>query len=1089
MTKSSTRAFLNHDGESTTVEYSTIIPNGELFSDAEKQSLGYKITKHMSHRPIIVCTSMCSFILLITIITFSVITVFSPQTNYDWIIASSEESKNSDAMNAAINEVDPIDTGLVGERRQSGQSFSYIYKTVGDIYTAENILSMCKTETQLVKNAKFEDFCALDAMGNCDLSKAVSIPMYFYGFPSLANWSCTLLNESVVASKRATIYSAMDNSDSWDTFLDGGAVKRGYSVMGASYWFLGAPLAGYNSTVDRPEDQEEEYKNFVGSTGVGVGGVEEGLFTFFNIDSNEDSVLPYYPSPYRSDADAGNVEVMWSNNGLYSIEEARTINTDLLFSLFSLIFVWIWLRVHTGSTFISLMGMYMIFTSLPFSIFIYKIIYQVPYFSILHVLVIFIVLGVGADDILVLVDSWKKTRFVHPKPITNGANRDVIHRRLYDCYMHTVTTVFNTSFTTAMAFIATGLSPLMPIATFGWFAATCICVNYLFVITMMPPVVVIAECYFSQCIPSLDPSNHQIDLVQPLENGAHPDTMPEPAAPSYTEDVRDEIQDIVKNADTIQAIDVCSSDQHMKSESLEQGTVDSKYLPSAVPQNGDSEEIKIETPYVDAYLSYLLTTVDIPILGPTRVGALALVISLTVFGLIGVVYGTALQPPTEPEQWFPTDHMFTRYDKANDNLAGGKNEDYEGIIINLGIDRIIRGPKFNQFKPAHRGEVRYDDNFLLYRPACQKVIVDICGAIGDLTVDDEKLARTNTTLCFMTSYRSWAMVKYNEDTYQMNETFFYSGLEEFRNTERRQYDYNSWEQDIGFVDGELKFVRVPFVSSMTPWAALEDKIAYSDKMKDLVRDVQAYPECSSNDCDCSSLMFTSDFAFTWLPSEVGLVIGFYQGLIIAFPVSFLVLLYATGNIIVSIYAMVAVFFIVFSVLGFLKYGMDASLGVAESIAGIIIIGFSVDYTVHLGHMYNHAEDKGIHDRVSKVEFASKTIVPTIIGGAITTAGAGTFMLACQLTFFSKMAILIVATIVMSVVYSLLFLQSVLICFGPENDQGNVMVMWSKFRAYMSPILETEKAVSPEKFQAELVSTGEDEDDDKKIVALDTDQVL
>ena len=41
-----------------------------------------------------------------------------------------------------------------------------------------------------------------------------------------------------------------------------------------------------------------------------------------------------------------------------------------------------------------------------------------------------------------------------------------------------------------------------------------------------------------------------------------------------------------------------------------------------------------------------------------------------------------------------------------------------------------------------------------------------------------------------------------------------------------------------------------------------------------------------------------------------------------------------------------------------------SLGVAESIAGVIVIGFSVDYTVHLGHIYKEAtmyDSKVAHD--------------------------------------------------------------------------------------------------------------------------------
>jgi hypothetical protein len=40
--------------------------------------------------------------------------------------------------------------------------------------------------------------------------------------------------------------------------------------------------------------------------------------------------------------------------------------------------------------------------------------------------------------------------------------------------------------------------------------------------------------------------------------------------------------------------------------------------------------------------------------------------------------------------------------------------------------------------------------------------------------------------------------------------------------------------------------------------------------------------------------------------------------------------------------------------------MHWPLGIGESVAGIIVIGFSVDYVVHLGHMLEEADHKGIH---------------------------------------------------------------------------------------------------------------------------------
>jgi predicted RND superfamily exporter protein len=81
---------------------------------------------------------------------------------------------------------------------------------------------------------------------------------------------------------------------------------------------------------------------------------------------------------------------------------------------------------------------------------------------------VFIVLGVGADDIFVLVDAWKQSLAFVPHQGSEEATRRM---RLKYSMTRTAQAVFNTSFTTAAAFFATAVSPIMPIATFGIFSA------------------------------------------------------------------------------------------------------------------------------------------------------------------------------------------------------------------------------------------------------------------------------------------------------------------------------------------------------------------------------------------------------------------------------------------------------------------------------------------------------------------------------------------------------------------------------------------------------------------------------------------
>ena len=50
-------------------------------------------------------------------------------------------------------------------------------------------------------------------------------------------------------------------------------------------------------------------------------------------------------------------------------------------------------------------------------------------------------------------------------------------------FSRTMDTVFNTSLTTALAFLCLVLSPIMPVRTFGIFAAMVVVCNYVMVLT------------------------------------------------------------------------------------------------------------------------------------------------------------------------------------------------------------------------------------------------------------------------------------------------------------------------------------------------------------------------------------------------------------------------------------------------------------------------------------------------------------------------------------------------------------------------------------------------------------------------------
>lgn len=633
-------------------------------------------------------------------------------------------------------------------------------------------------------------------------------------------------------------------------------------------------------------------------------------------------------------------------------------------------------------------------------------------------------------------------------------------------------TVFNTSFTTAVAFIATGFSPLMPIATFGWYAATCVLMNYVFVITLMPPATVLASIYFSNYIPCTKPTGAakcDDEYQQQPEHGSVQDEE-ERSSTGSAEHKGGQVGEL-ELVSPKEPVDVALDggllgveEAIAKNASKEQDELRDDEI-STTPEVANTREREFKpVPVVEAYIDVMSYSIysGKDKTRPIPIVSLCISLGLLAFGIIGVYYGNLLTTPSKPEAWYPSQHMFTKVtDLMIDGFLSSDENAYTKIYFTFGISGIDRSD-FNIYKPGeNRGSVKFTDKWDLALPACQKAMLKMCSDLEQYACTAKacgsikKLVRINTTECFIRDFRAWVSENYDEDTYLMQPDDFYANLSAYREVAFQKYsEYSSWQDLIGVIEGNLKFGTVSSTLTLEAEEPLQSKLDVYEAIKTFESKVRDYDEC--NECNCDSLRVSDDFTFQWMRSEEGLVTGFYQGLMIAFPISFAVLLFATGNIIISIYAIISVFFIVFGVLGFTKYALNWELGIAESIAGIIIIGFAVDYTVHLGHMYTEGEHVGLHDRRAKFEYAARKIALTIVGGAITTVGAGIFMFACQLTFFTKMAALIVATILLSYVYSLGFFMAVLYVIGPERNQGNLHSIYLWLHDLMLPTSDVKK---------------------------------
>ena len=138
--------------------------------------------------------------------------------------------------------------------------------------------------------------------------------------------------------------------------------------------------------------------------------------------------------------------------------------------------------MQTGSIVLTVLGCLHILLSFGVAYFVYGVVFGFHWFPFLNLLGLFIILGIGADDIFVYCDAWKQSFVLLPSSATLAVRATwAIHRA--------GAAMFITSLTTACAFAANGVTAVPAIRMFGLFVAILIVANYLLVITMFPAVV------------------------------------------------------------------------------------------------------------------------------------------------------------------------------------------------------------------------------------------------------------------------------------------------------------------------------------------------------------------------------------------------------------------------------------------------------------------------------------------------------------------------------------------------------------------------------------------------------------------------
>lgn len=520
---------------------------------------------------------------------------------------------------------------------------------------------------------------------------------------------CDKLSAKYVEERTQQLIKMLDHSDdarqTLGFFFSDQVEKQGHSELTRSNLVVsGGPLPGYDSKDDREDEQEEQYDEVYAK-------MEQALWDYFGL-VNSNTKSAYASRKPVVNGIAGSAAVL---NGIdvrfvgpwADFEFDRMVNADLMWVCGSVTFVYFYILFHTRSVFLASMSMFQIFLSLPLAFFVYRVIGQIDYFVQLHILTIFLVLGVGADDCFVFVDSYKQTK------VTKGLDTQL--QRMLWAWTHTAQSTLNTSVTTAIAFVSTSITPVMPISSFGIYAAIAIVMNYVLTITFFPLVILMYENDVAVCWASCrrQPRPETVPMgLDAVDSGA---VQPTPgaqesaakaAAAGKGKAATDEVPPALKAEDSLP--------EHMG------------VLPFA-PYASPDEQLRPAQVFFRRYYSPMLNY------APTKYKwfkpiSIALVCFWAGLGGAGANFAFKLRPPVKEEQWFTADHMYTGFgDISSNRFLSGADDAYVDMSLVFGVQSFERSAEFVRWNPSKkRGSTVFDTSFDLSEREGQEALVAVC---------------------------------------------------------------------------------------------------------------------------------------------------------------------------------------------------------------------------------------------------------------------------------------------------------------------------------------------------------------------------
>ena len=239
---------------------------------------------------------------------------------------------------------------------------------------------------------------------------------------------------------------------------------------------FGIPLAGFTTTKDRRSEQDDLLREY-----------EEDVFFDYAVDMYDDTRDEDVQFLYTSET-----------SSFHFLNDV--IGRDMLLLIGSFLFIVVFILAQTLAPFVTVFTSLSVVTSFIIANIIYRFVIGIEHFGNLHFLVVFIVLGIGVDDIFILNDIWRNSGTL--------TFQTPAHRLSY-CFRHAAVSMLFTSLTTIVSFAVNIASPFVTMSTLALFGGLSVAVLYCSVVIFFPTVIMMNHKYFERlCICCPSPSSY-----------------------------------------------------------------------------------------------------------------------------------------------------------------------------------------------------------------------------------------------------------------------------------------------------------------------------------------------------------------------------------------------------------------------------------------------------------------------------------------------------------------------------------------------------------------------------------------------------